>query len=389
MKTKIVNYKSLFLSIYLVSTILLASPVRAEEENSNTEKLSAIKEQIDSLQAWLKDARNEHDNLYQSIKASEKSIQELEAQTGTVSKEVKSRETKLVELEKQEAKLKEKINNAQAIIKEHIRASYLLSKQESLKLLLNAEDPSALSRMLNYYDYINRAHSEKINEFNNDIVQLGTLQETMATEKNQLQTQAAALHEKQQVLDKERETRSSLMAELEARINNKGDELKKLLQDRAQLEKIIASVAKTTTTSYVPSSDNSPFASWKGKLPWPLTGKVLHRFGESRVQNKVTWEGLTLGANEGTPVHAVYHGRVVFADQLRGFGLLIIVDHGNNYMSLYAHNQKTLKAVGSDVKSGDEIAISGSSDSTEPALYFEIRQGGKPQNPSEWLSKKP
>jgi septal ring factor EnvC (AmiA/AmiB activator) len=375
------------LSLFLILTLLSAF-VQAEESANNTEKLSAIKEQINSLQAWLKDARNQHDDLYQSIKASEKSISELEAQTSQVSGEVKERETKIVTLEKKETSLKEKISVSQKTIESYVRASYLLSKQESLKLLLNAEDPAALSRLLNYYDYFNRAHSERINQFNINIVELNSLQEKMAAEKTDLQAQADTLHKKQDALDSERAARAQLMSELDDRINNKGDELKKLMQDRAMLEKVIASVVNTST-GYVPSSDNSPFTSWKGKLPWPLVGKVLHRFGDSRVQNKVSWEGLTLKANEGTPVHAVYHGRVVFADSLRGFGLLIIVDHGNNYMSLYAHNQKTLKAVGANVKSGDEIAISGSSDSTEPALYFEIRQNGKPQDPSQWLSKKP
>lgn len=375
------------LSLFFI-LVLFTSFARSEESASNTEKLSAIKEQIDSLQAWLKDARNQHDDLYQSIKASEKSINELETQTSQVSSEVKERETKIVSLEKKETALKEKIEKSQKTIESYVRESYLLSKQESLKLLLNAEDPAALSRLLNYYDYLNRAHSERINQFNSDIVELNSLQAKMAAEKTDLQAQADTLHKKQDALDSEREARAQLMSELDARINNKGDELKKLMQDRAMLEKVIASVVNTTT-GYVPSSDNSPFISWKGKLPWPLVGKVLHRFGDSRVQNKVSWEGLTLKANEGTPVHAVYHGRVVFADSLRGFGLLIIVDHGNNYMSLYAHNQKTLKAVGANVKSGDEIAISGSSDSTEPVLYFEIRQNGKPQDPSQWLSKKP
>jgi septal ring factor EnvC (AmiA/AmiB activator) len=383
------NGTQFYLSLFFSVSTLMSALAFSEESVNNNEKLSTIKQQIDSLQAWLKDARNEHDGLYQSIKASEKSISELEAQTSSVSDKVKVRENKLAELEKEELKLKQKIKDSQLIIENHIRDYYLLSKQESLKLLLNAEDPSKLSRLLTYYDYINQAHSQQINEFKQDIEKLNVLQKTMATEKTELQAQVTALHEKQKILDQERSARNALMAELDARINSKDAELKKLLQDRAQLEKIIASVSKTTTTAYVPSSDTSPFASWKGKLPWPLAGKVLHRFGEARVQNKVTWEGLTLGVGEGTPVRAVYHGRVVFADSLRGFGLLVIIDHGNNYMSLYAHNQKTLKAVGTNVKSGDEIAISGSSDSTEPALYFEIRQNGKPQNPGEWLSKKP
>lgn len=374
----------LFMMLSLTSELTYS-----EEAASNNEKLSAIKEQIDSLQSWLKDAHNEHDSLYQSIKASEKSISELESQTSAVSTEVKEREKKLASLEKDEILLKDKIKKSQLAIEEHIRASYLLSKQESLKLLLNAEDPSKLSRLLTYYDYINRYHSEQINEFKKNIDDLNTLQQAMKNEKSLLQTQVDSLREKQQALDSERQARSALMAELETRITDKDGELKKLLQDRAQLEKIIASVTKTTSTAYIPSSDNSPFAAWKGKLPWPLNGKIIHRFGESRVQNKVTWEGVTFGVPEGTPVHAVYHGRVVFADALRGFGLLIIIDHGNNYMSLYAHNQKTLKSVGTDVKSGDQIAISGDSESTEPALYFEIRLNGKPQNPNDWLSKKP
>lgn len=133
---------------------------------------------------------------------------------------------------------------------------------------------------------------------------------------------------------------------------------------------------------------NRPFKELKGKLPWPTQGKIIKQFGSARATNKVRWQGLMIASDEGAPVHAVHHGRVVFADYLRGHGLLLIIDHGDSFLSLYAHNQMLYKEIGDWVSAGEEIATVGQSGGQDQAgLYFELRHQGKPTNPNSWLKK--
>ena len=163
--------------------------------------------------------------------------------------------------------------------------------------------------------------------------------------------------------------------------------LKSADEDRHHLEKLLQEVVRITGKMQMPAS-NHPFNKLKGQLPWPTSGKVLHNFGSQRVANKVRWQGVLISAPEGNPVFAVHQGRVVFADYLRGQGLLLIIDHGSGFMSLYAHNQSLFKNLGDWVNAGEQVASVGQSGGqSNSALYFELRYKGEPTDPRPWLKK--
>ncbi|MEJ2416360.1 MAG: peptidoglycan DD-metalloendopeptidase family protein, partial [Exilibacterium sp.] len=186
-----------------------------------------------------------------------------------------------------------------------------------------------------------------------------------------------------QLADKQQQ-RQKTLARLNASINNKDQQLKQLAQDRAHLEHLLQEVIEVTA-GWQPQDNSQPFAKLRGKLPWPTKGAIVHSFGSSRSAGKMKWNGVMINASQGAEVTAIHRGQVVFADYLRGHGLLMIVDHGDNYMSLYAHNQALYKTTGDRVKAGEVIANVGNSGGLARAgLYFEIRFRGQPTNPAKW-----
>jgi septal ring factor EnvC (AmiA/AmiB activator) len=312
-----------------------------------------------------------------------------------------------------------------------LRALYAAGAQSQLRLLLEQDDASTLTRNLQYNNYLVAARQQKMqsyldaiqriavieNEIAADIQSLQALQQTLAAETTQLQT--------------ERDARKTLIASAEQDLQTKGGELEKLQQDRTALQTLIArieqqralakakeeqrlreeqqkiqqqkeeKIAAAKAASTPPTDDVSPaysaadlerlqqqsFAQRKGKMLWPTQGKLLHQFGDNR-QGSVTWDGLRIQAESGTPVRAIHGGRVMYADTLRGQGLLIVLDHGDGYMSLYAHNDALLREAGEWVQPSDVIARAGNSGGEkESALYFEIRKNGNPIDPLPWLNK--
>jgi septal ring factor EnvC (AmiA/AmiB activator) len=195
------------------------------------------------------------------------------------------------------------------------------------------------------------------------------------------------LQQEHKALVSNKVSREKNLAKINYRIKDKDQLLKKLNSDRQELEELIDAVEQTIANISIPS-DYRPFAQLKGKLPWPISGKPSNRFGSSRSGSKLRWQGINIPSNPGTNIKAIHHGRVVFADWLRGSGLLLIIDHGDGYMSLYAHSQSLLSETGDWVGTGETIATAGNSGGQQQTgLYFEIRHNGKPSNPHKWCKR--
>ena len=179
-----------------------------------------------------------------------------------------------------------------------------------------------------------------------------------------------------------------MLATLKARLAEDGAEIERLAAQEADLSRLIAEL--TSILSDYPITSDQPFASLKGKLTWPVAGQLLHDFGQPRANGRLKWNGVVLAASRGREVRAVYHGRVIFADWLDGMGLLVIVDHGGGYLTLYGHNETTMKSAGDWVAPGDVIATVGASGGQPRAsLYFEIRRNARPVDPGAWFSRQP
>jgi septal ring factor EnvC (AmiA/AmiB activator) len=291
------------------------------------------------------------------------------------------------------AELAEKRRGAEAtlaadrdLLERQVRAAYLIGPQEPLKLLLNQKDPAQTGRMLEYYRYFGRSRAAQIEEIERDLGELAALDAALAEEEARL----VALEQRQKgelaKLTAARERRGRALVTLEAESKNRAKELERLKDQQGGLEKLVRELRRALErVEKFPTDSKSAFAKLRGKLAWPVAGKLSASFGQIRAGG-VKWDGVLVAGAQGSPVRAVYHGRVVYADWLSGLGLLTIVDHGDGYLSLYGHNERLYKEVGERVTAGDTIATVGDSGGrSSPALYFEIRKGGRPVDPRPWF----
>jgi septal ring factor EnvC (AmiA/AmiB activator) len=242
-----------------------------------------------------------------------------------------------------------------------------------------------------YYRYFNQARSDHIRRFQQALETLDGLAREIAANAQALAHTAQTLERERQELESMRQARRETLAALNREIRANSQTLERLRGDERQLQALLESIRAVLAEIPTQGRDRRPFRSLKGRLPWPTAGKVDNRFGRSRlgVAGKLTWNGAFIRANTQPTVHAISQGRVVFADWMRGYGLLVIIDHGGGYMSLYGHNQSLYKVAGDWVEPGELIARVGDSGGQDaPGLYFEIRHRGKPVNPARWCSRK-
>jgi septal ring factor EnvC (AmiA/AmiB activator) len=267
-----------------------------------------------------------------------------------------------------------------------VRLSYMTGREELAKLLLSQESPATLGRMLVYYDYFNRARTARIAAASRELAVLDEL----ATESARIEQELEELVQKQaNEADKQERARGERRAALdgvEASMAKAGGQIESLRLEEERLSDLVLELAALLED--LPRGAEEPFVAQKGKLPWPVDGKIAQGFGQARDGGPLRWNGVLLSAATGTAVQAVYHGRVAFADWLPGLGLLMIVDHGGGYMTLYGHNDAILRESGEWVSPGDEIAqVGDSGGQAKPGLYFEIRHNGAPQDPRQWMRR--
>ncbi|MEZ5538535.1 MAG: peptidoglycan DD-metalloendopeptidase family protein [Pseudomonadales bacterium] len=314
-----------------------------------------------------------------------------------------------------------------------MRALYAAGAQSQLRLLLDQDDARTLTRNLQYHDYLVAARQLKMQSYLDAIQRITQIEKDIAANLIELQALQKNLQDENTQLHAERAARQKLIDTADADLKTKGGTLEQLNQDRNALQKVITQIeqqralaiaqeekrqrqaqlekeqqekeqqqqaeqtknrteTKPAASAYSAEDlarlQTQSFTQRKGKMQWPTQGQLENRFGDQR-QGSVQWDGLRINAANGAPVLAVHGGRVMYADALTGQGLLLVLDHGDGYMSLYAHNDMLLREVGEWVKPGDEIARVGNSGGEKnPALYFEIRKDGNPINPLPWLSKK-
>jgi septal ring factor EnvC (AmiA/AmiB activator) len=238
--------------------------------------------------------------------------------------------------------------------------------------------------MLVYYSYFGRARAGKIAEIQDLVRQLDEAAAAEAREREQLASLEAESRQQLSAVDAARDERSRALKAMNAQIRNRNDSIAKLKREAASLEKLVAELRRAM--SDLPPTGGQAFEKVRGRLAWPVAGKIASRFGQAR-GGGLTWNGVLIEAPRGNAVKAIYDGRVAYADWLPGMGLLIIVDHGG-YMSLYAHNEQLNKAVGDRVTAGDQIATVGDTGGrAQPGLYLEIRRGAKPVDPVPWFKR--
>ena len=351
-------------------------------------ELEAVRQRISDLKKSMDESAAERDRLTTELQDIEVAIAEQRMRIKEIEQQqrytAKRKAALDGELEQREASL----DAESAALAAQVRAAYMSGSQEKIRLLLNQRDPATLGRLMAYYRYLNDYRAGNIEAVIEQIRELEALRAKIAAEQARLSELGKSRYAELTRLNQSQESRTALLARLRQKIADEGAEVERLAQQEKDLTRLIAELS--TILSDYPISSEEPFSSHKGRLTWPVAGTLLQDFGQPRAGGKLKWNGVVLGAQRGREVRAVYHGRVAFADWLAGLGLLVIVGHGEDYLSLYGYNETVLKKAGDWVAPGDVIATVGDSGGqAQVGLYFELRRGTRPINPRQWVTKRP
>ncbi len=373
-----------------LSALFLLSPAVMSDDKAEMEKLQ---KEIAEMQKELKKVEGARTTVQQDLQKNETQMGELQKKVEKIQRDINDQNKQINNLQKEREDLQKARDNQQKQAAEQVRAAYQLGLQPQFKVFLNQESPERISRMMKYHSYFMAAHAEKMKAYLETIAQLTELEPQIALKMEALSVIKQQLDTQQNELAQAQAQRKQTLAKINHTISNKDRELQNMQEDRRQLQSLLRKVARATTRlatapSYVPlPSAGEKFSSRKGRLPWPTQGQIANRFGSNQMEGQLQWNGILINANSGQQVVAVHYGRVVFADYFRGQGLLVIVDHGEGFLTLYAHNRQLLKKAGDPVKAGESIASVGNTGGqNNTGLYFEIRIDGKAVDPALWLA---
>ncbi len=378
----------------LLATIvlMLSAPVGAQsnkqpDEEKARAQLEKLQAEISSISRQISNEKNRKNTLQGQLREAEVTLGKLQKKISQNERELERSRQQLANMNARQQALASSRDEQQALIARELRAAYQLGRQGQLKVLLNQEDPNTLSRVLAYYRYFFQARNRHIEKYREILAELDELEPGIRKVTAELAQTREILEKQYQNLVKAKQTRELAVTKLLASIKDKGSQLKQMERDQRELERLLEAIEQAVVNLTMPENYKA-FTAARGTMPWPVPGRASHRFGKPRNAGKMRWQGVTIPAKEGTEVSAIHHGRVVYADWLRGSGLLLIIDHGDDYMSLYAHNQSLLRDVGEWVTAGTAISTAGSSGGQDSsAVYFEIRYKGKPTNPASWCRR--
>ena len=365
------------------------SPAADPAREAKEAELGAVRQRIDELRARVGQSRAVRDDLQEELRTVELLGAQLSAEMRQLDQALAAGKSRLAALAEDRRTRERGLAAQRTALARLVRADYARGHRDSLTVLLNQEEPSRVARVLTYHRYAERARGEQIRRVREEIAALGEVEAALAREQEALQSLQVEKAAAQQTLADQRQARATVLARLNDEIRASGAELDRLAEDARRLEKVIETLRNILPDIPDALGQSRRFAAMKGTLPWPTQGRFRHGFGAPR-QGGLAWQGVVIAAPAGTSVQAVHHGRVAFADWLRGFGLLVIVDHGDGYMTLYGQNQSLLRQVGDWVEAGEPLATVGDTGgSSDTGLYFEIRQRGTPLNPAQWCKGTP
>ena len=383
------KWRIIFVLVMLTGgAFALAQDSQGELADVKERELQDVRDRISDLKRSMDRGAADRDRLTAELQDIEIAISEQRIRIKEMEREqryVERRKQQLGnDLVEREAHLDEQSTELAA----QVRAAYMSGNQEKVKMLLTQRDPATLGRVMAYYRYLNDYRAENILAVMEQIRRLDELRKQIAVEETRLAELVRGRYAELGRLNTSQASRRALLASLRKKIADEGQEVERLAAQEQDLTRLISEL--TSILSDYPISSEQPFTSHKGRLTWPIVGTLLHDFGQPRVRGKLKWNGVVMAAPRGQEVRAVYHGRIAFADWLAGMGLLVIVDHGEGYMTLYGYNETVLKNAGDWVAPGDVIATVGDSGGQQQTgLYFELRRGTRPVDPRQWVTRRP
>ncbi|MDA3868586.1 MAG: peptidoglycan DD-metalloendopeptidase family protein [Gammaproteobacteria bacterium] len=384
---------SILSAFFLLSCILYPPALALADENLDSQayqkKLSRLQQSIVNIQAHLKETQTHRGHTLTELQQLERNISANALTLKNTETKINTLSTHIAQLRKELDLLARRLEKQRFILAEQLRSAYSMGARQSMKMLLNQQDPAEIGRIQAYYSYLNRARESEIQSFIQSIQTQQQQKEELSRSLASQKTARTARKNQHRALQKQRLQRNQLLAQLDKKINNQEQTLLGLESSRNKIEELLRNLGQLLADIPAAPGSSKPFNKQKGKLPWPVGGPFLAQYGQSRHQGDLKWKGVLISAPYGTPVRAISHGRIAFSDWLQGYGFIIIVDHSQGYMSLYGHNETLLKQTGDWVAAGETLATTGDSGGQpKPGLYFEIRERGKPINPTGWCTHK-
>lgn len=385
--------------VLLIAATLCAAGAATAATAPPKEELSQLRGRIEAMQKRLAAAEGARSEAADGLRDSERAISESNRSLRDLAAKQRAIQARLIDLQQQETRAGNDIESQQRLLARQLYQQYIGNQPDAVKLLLNREDPNRIARDLHYLTYLARMRAEQIRSLRASIRQLDDLE---AETKQQSEALAAVQTEQQaqrEKIEREKQTRREVLQKVARQIESQRHEISKLKRDEQRLARLVEQIsqmiarsrAETPRNDRLPdsSTDGSAFAELKGKLSLPVRGELKGRFGSPRADGGLSWKGVFIASQPNQEVRAIAAGRVVFADWLRGFGNLLIIDHGGGYMSLYGNNESLFKQVGQATRGGETIAAVGNSGgNTDYGLYFEMRHQGKAFDPLSWVHLK-
>lgn len=373
--------------IVVVLIALSAAAPRAEDDREALEaRLEAVRAEIGAIQERIDRNLGNRDQLQQSLADAEREVGRARRAQAETDEALTAVHAEIDRLESRQRSLEAEVGETVSELSMQLATAYRQGTQSRLKMLLNQDDPRRLSRRLAYHGYLSRARIEALKELNATLEALGDTRSELDSQARELSQLLAERERETRRLEAAMAEREQALAAIDQRLAGDRERLAGLESDAAELNALLDQLAGVLDD--VPPDVAVPaFADLRGTLDMPVSGRVIEAFGDRRSE-ELDWSGWLIDVEAGDDVRSVAHGRVAYADWLRGYGLIMIIDHGGEYMSLYAHNEALMRDVGDWVEPGELIALSGRSGGvSRPALYFELRQAGRPVDPAGWISR--
>ena len=365
--------------------LLISTGLSANSEQQVQQRMQQLQSDIGSLQDWLNKAQNQASDLQKQLRSNEKKISSLRKAIKQNQQSSKKSVSRLTKLQQQSSHFQDALSEQYQQLSNQLKNQYQQGQNSASNLLLSLDNPSTLARNMAYYQYLNQASANQMAVYRQTLNSLALVQQQQADLALELQQYDKQLQEQTQNLTQAKTKLATNLNQLKNKQASKAQRLASAKADQIQAQELLEQIQVAISKANIQVA-NIPLVDAKGKLPWPLKGKVLNRFGASNSAYPLSQQGWLIAAQEGSDVVAIHGGQVVFSDWLKGYGLVIILDHGDSFLSLYGQNQALYLSVGDYAAAQQLIASSGKSGgNTQAAVYFSLRKQGKPLNPKQWL----
>lgn len=373
---------ALGLALALPAPVLAQRTVGSKAEQADAKKkLDDVRSRIDEVTREQRDTANQRDSANAALARQAEAVAAAARAVREADAALAEKEHDLAQLAEQRGAMKKTLDRQRAALDDLLRAAYTLGHGSDLQMLLGDQDVDRIARALVYSKYFQEDRVARIKGLLAELAKLQDIEAAIATEQQALKAQRAERETKVGTLEKQRTDQQKLVTEANARLNDQGKKIASLKQDEQSMNALVDRLQKVIQEAPVVSAPSAepgkPSANIRGDLPWPAAGAV-----------RAHGPGVSIAATQGSPVHAVARGRVVYASFLRGYGMLVILNHGDGWMSLYGNNETLLHGVGDTVEAGQPVGTAASPSLSDGGVYFELRQGGKPVDPASWLSRR-